>query len=56
MVEVDTFVLAVLNTYRYTSSGRSEMSQDYENPVSIANARYGHSQMRLPYNLVVMGN
>ena len=56
MVEVDTFVLAVLNTYRYTSSGRSEVSQDYENPVSIANARYGHSQMRLPYNLVVMGN
>ena len=56
MVEVVTFVLAVLNTYRYTSSGRSEASQDYENPVSIANARYEHSQMRLPYNLVVMDN
>ena len=29
MVEVDTFVLAVLNTYRYTSSGRSEVSQNW---------------------------
>ncbi len=55
MVDVDTLLLAVPNAYRYTSNGRSVVSKDYENTVSIANALYGHSRMRLPYNLVVIG-
>lgn len=55
MVEVDTLVLAVPNTYRYITGGKGVISKDYENTVSVANALYGHSRMRLPYNLVVIG-
>ncbi|WP_310394425.1 hypothetical protein [Hymenobacter sp.] len=55
MVEVDTLVLAVPNTYRYVTKDKGVISKDYENTVSIANALYGHSRMRLPYNLVVIG-
>jgi hypothetical protein len=55
MVEVDTLILAVPNAYRYSNGGKSVISKDYENTISIASALYGHSRMRLPYRLVVIG-
>lgn len=55
MVELDTLILAVANSYRYQSSGRSTASKDYENTVAVADALFGHSRIRMPYNLVVIG-
>jgi hypothetical protein len=55
MVEVDTLMLAVPNTYKFKSDGRLIESRDYEKTVSVADALFGHSRMRLPYRLVVIG-
>ena len=55
MVQVDTPVLAVPNGYRYQSGGRSAVSADYDNTVSVAETLYGHSRIRMPYGLVVIG-
>lgn len=55
MVELETLVLAVANAYRYQSAGKSTVSKDYENAVSVADALYGHSRIRMPYRLVVIG-
>lgn len=55
MVEVDTLMLAVPNTYKFKSGGRQTESRDYEKAVSVADALFGHSRMRLPYRLVVIG-
>jgi hypothetical protein len=55
MVNVDHLVLAVANSYKYQSGGRSVSSTDYENTVSVASALYGHTRMRLPYGLTVLG-
>lgn len=55
MVGVDTLVLAVPNIYRYQTSGRSTASNDYSNTLDVADALFGHSRLRLPYRLVVIG-
>ena len=55
MVELDTLVLAVANTYRYQSGGKTTISKDYENTVAVADALYGHSRITMPYGLVVIG-
>jgi hypothetical protein len=55
MVEVDTLLLAVPNVYKFKSGGREAMSADYAKTVSVAQALYGHSRMRLPYRLAVIG-
>jgi len=55
MVQVDTLVLAVSNTYKYKSGGRATGSPDYANTVSVAETLFGHSRMRLPYNLLIIG-
>ena len=55
MVEVDTLVLAVPNVYKFRSGGRRVESRDYDKTVSVAEALYGHSRMRLPYRLVAIG-
>lgn len=55
MVDVDTLILAVPNTYKFKSGGRSVESRDYEKTVSVADALFGHSRMTLPYGLVVIG-
>ncbi len=55
MVQVDTLILAVSNEYKYQSGGRSTISRDYENTINLAEALYGHSRMRLPFNLIVIG-
>ncbi len=55
MVGVEHLCLAVSNVYRYKSSGRPAASRDYENARQLAEALYGHSRLRLPYNLVLIG-
>ena len=55
MVGIDYLCLAVSNVYRYKSSGRQATSKDYENARQLAEAIYGHSRLRLPYNLILIG-
>ena len=55
MVQVRFLVLAVPNAYKYMSAGKQMVSRDYDNAVAVADALYGHSRMRLPYDLVVIG-
>jgi len=55
MVQVDTLVLAVPNGYKYKSSGRDVISSDYEKTTSVAETLFGHSRVRLPYKLIVIG-
>jgi hypothetical protein len=55
MVGVEHLLLAVPNTYKFKSSGRTTISRDYENTRDLAEAIYGHSRVSLPYRLVVIG-
>lgn len=55
MVGVDYLCLAVPLAYKYASGGRQIVSRDYQNTVAVADAVYGHSRVRLPYRLVVIG-
>jgi hypothetical protein len=55
MVGVEYLCLAVCNVYRYKSGGKPATSRDYENTRQVAEAIYGHSRLRLPYNLVLIG-
>lgn len=55
MVQVDVLVLAVPNSYKYQSGGRTVVSTDYDNTINVADTLFGHSRMRLPYGLLVIG-
>ena len=55
MVDVDWLCLAVSNTYKYKAGGRESVSRDYDNTVQLADAIYGHSRMRMPYHLLLIG-
>lgn len=55
MVSVDYLVLAVPLSYKYFTSGRKAVSSDYSNMCGLASALYGHTRLRLPYSLVVIG-
>ena len=55
MVEMDHLLLAVPQAYRYRTGGRSTISKDYENTVSVAQALYGHSRVSMPFSLCVIG-
>lgn len=55
MVHVDHLILAVANRYKYRSGGKAVASGDYENTVAVADALYGHSRIRLPYGLTIIG-
>jgi len=55
MVQVDILVLAVPNAYKYRTGGRDVVSSDYDNTISVAETLYGHTRVRLPYTLVVIG-
>ena len=56
MVGVDTLCLAVPNGCRYRSSGKDAVSRDYEKALQIAEAVFGHSRIRLPYRLILIGH
>ena len=55
MVEVDHLLLAVPNTYKYSAASKPVKSHDYENTVEVARALYGHTRIKLPYSLTVVG-
>ena len=55
MIQIEHIVLAVPNAYRYSMKGRRSVSRDYETAVTLAEALYGHSRLRLPYDLVIVG-
>jgi hypothetical protein len=55
MVDVDYLCLAVSNTYRYNSSGKQTVSKDYENTAAVAGALFGHSRVRMPFGLILIG-
>ena len=55
MVGVDFLCLAVPNAYKFNSSDKAVVSKDYENTRDLADAVYGHSRVKLPYRLVVIG-
>jgi hypothetical protein len=55
MVELDCLVLAVPNGYRRKSLGRAVVSKDYDRTCAVADALFGHSRIRIPYRLVVIG-
>jgi hypothetical protein len=55
MVGVDHLCLAVPNCYRYKSGQKDMVSTDFKNTVDVAEAVYGHSRVRLPYRLIVLG-
>lgn len=55
MVQVDHLVLAVPNTYKYFSGGKLVKSSDYDNTVAVSRALFGHTRVRLPYGLTVVG-
>ncbi|MBX7536227.1 hypothetical protein K3175_11225 [Qipengyuania sp. GH1] len=55
MVNLDHLVLAVPNGYRRKSLGRTVVSKDYENACAVADALFGHSRLRMPYGMIVIG-
>ncbi|MFM8270904.1 MAG: hypothetical protein ACKODX_01005 [Gemmata sp.] len=55
MVQVDTLVLAVPNSYKYQSGGKEAVSPDYTRTVNLARALFGHSRVQFPYGLGVIG-
>lgn len=55
MVQVDHLCLAVPNCYKYKTGGRSTISTDYKNTLAVADALYGHSRLRVPYGLTIIG-
>lgn len=55
MVGVEHLVLAVPNSYKFKSSGKTTISKDYDNTRDLADAIYGHSRVSLPYRLVLIG-
>ena len=55
MVNVEHFVLAVPNAYRYKSGGRPIIGRDYKRTRDLAETIYGHRRLTLPYGLTVLG-
>lgn len=55
MVEVDYLCLAIPNSYKYLSTGKSIISKDYERTANLVEAIYGHARVKLPYKLILIG-
>jgi hypothetical protein len=55
MVQVDVLILAVPNGYKYLSGGKETVSPDYDRTVNLARALFGHTRVRFPYGLGVVG-
>ncbi len=55
MVNLDHLFLAVPNAYRYKTNDRDTISNDYANTVAVADALYGHSRVKMPFGLCVIG-
>lgn len=55
MVEMDYLILAVPLEYRYKQRGKGVASSDYDTTIRVAQALYGHSRIRMPFSLGVIG-
>jgi hypothetical protein len=55
MVDLDHLVLAVPMAYKFTTGGRATSSKDYDNTVSVADALFAHTRIKMPYSLTVIG-
>jgi hypothetical protein len=55
MVDLEHLILAVPMAYKYMSGGRATISKDFENTVSVADALYSHTRIRMPFTLTVLG-
>jgi hypothetical protein len=55
MVDLDHLCLAVPMVYKFQTGGRTGTSRDYDNARAVADALYGHTRLRLPYRLLVIG-
>lgn len=55
MVNVNHLILAVANSYKYQSGGKQVICKDYDYTVALADALFGHTRMKLPYALTVLG-
>ena len=55
MVELEHLVLAVPLGYRRMHLGRTRISSNYEASCAVADALYGHSRVRMPYSLILIG-
>ena len=55
MVQVQYLALAVPNTYRYKNAGKPTVSQNFDHARAPADALFGHSRLRLPYDLILIG-
>jgi hypothetical protein len=55
MVQVDTLIIAVPNSYKFKSGGREVTSPDYQRAANLAKTLYSHDRFQLPYNLAVIG-
>jgi hypothetical protein len=55
MVGVQHLCLAVSNSYKFRSGGKKIVSQDYTNAISVAATLYGHTRLKLPYGLTIIG-
>ena len=54
MVDLDHLILAVPLLYRYASGSWDTGSEHYDNTVSVAD-KVGHTRVRMPYTLTVIG-
>jgi hypothetical protein len=55
MVDLEHLILAVPMAYKYMSASRATISKDFENTVSVADALYSHTRIRMPFTLTVIG-
>ncbi|MBX3273241.1 MAG: hypothetical protein KF729_23450 [Sandaracinaceae bacterium] len=55
MVDVQHLILCVANEYRFRSAGRIVVNPDYSRTVEVARALFGHSRVKMPYGLTVVG-
>jgi hypothetical protein len=55
MVDLEHLILAVPIGYRYLSGGKTVISKDYENAITVADALYSHTRIKMPYRLTLIG-
>ena len=55
MIGIECLCLAVANAYKFKYSNKDRSSSDYANTRHLAEAIYGHSRVKLPYRLLLVG-
>lgn len=55
VIDLDTLCLAVPNVDIRESGGRQAPGRDYDNACALAESVYGHTRVKLPYRLLLIG-